>query len=163
MADSAMHRRFARVSKGFLPRFSPPCLPGYQSGSDSTSAKNFDKAALPGQPPPTSTTNLLLSNLTWARNLCGRGLSRASGQGGADDGGFKGKGHGQHVRSAQGELVTFSTRFAIQSSCARPACNSLLTSRSARALACCQADRRPTGAWSQASRNAIAESDLNHC
>ena len=84
---------------GFLPRLAPPCFPGNQSGSLSTSLKNMHSALGVGLPPP-----------------------------------------------------TFSTRSAIQASCARPLCSSRLASRRPSARACCHADMRPSGAECHASR-----------
>ena len=59
MAERAMQRRFAAVSRGFLPRLAPPCLPGYHSGSLSTVLKNMHNALGVGLPPPTSETTAL--------------------------------------------------------------------------------------------------------
>ena len=54
-----------------------------------------------------------------------------------------------------GRLYRFPTRAATQSSCVRPAWSSRLTSRSARARACCQGLMRPGGADSQSWRKAL--------
>ena len=67
----------------------------------------------------------------WSR-VCGLVGGTGWGQGGWDK-----------SQVAPSEIATFSTRCAIHSSCERPLCNILLTSRSARALACCHAQRRP--------------------
>ena len=80
----------------------------------------------------------------WSR-VCGLVGGTGWGQGGWDK-----------SQVAPSEIATFSTRCAIHSSCERPLCNILLTSRSARALACCHAQKRPGGAFSQASRRSIA-------
>ena len=77
----------------------PVCLPGNQSGSASTKAKNWRNTDLSGWPSPT--------------------------------------------------LVTLS---AIQGKLPLPPCTSLLAARRPKAKACCQGQRRPSGAVSQYAR-----------
>ena len=52
-----MQRRLAVVRTGFRPRFAPPCFPGNQSRSLSTSLKHLESACGEGQPPPTWQTH----------------------------------------------------------------------------------------------------------
>ena len=93
------HSQSIQVPQPFRPLFLPVCLPGNQSGSASTEAKNWCNADLSGWPPPT--------------------------------------------------LVTLS---AIQGRLPSPPCTSLLAARRPKAKACCQGQRRPSGAVSQYAR-----------